>query len=305
MRKDVGHEMTDKLLSKLEKELLNVYNECYNKTKKKLNSVKSVLAKYDKELTKNERIKLWKEKKRLEALLNSLVEDIQEVNKLAESIINNELLNVYEINSNYANYLLEIESGYQLNFKLYNQEIIKQLLLDEENNFTKIALNNLKDKKRIYKELKNSFMQSIRLGESIEQIAKRVRKIVNKNMNDSIRIARTETTRMESIGRQEMFKKGEDMGLKLKKVWISTADSRTRESHLLLNRKSVGLDERFSNGLRYPGDYTGRASEVCNCRCSHVVEIEGVKKSSNLQKLEKEVQNATYQEWLRRKSKKK
>ena len=54
---------------------------------------------------------------------------------------------------------------------------------------------------------------------TIKEIAKRVQGVVNKNMNDSIRIARTETTRLESIGREEVFNKGQDMGLKMKKVF--------------------------------------------------------------------------------------
>jgi hypothetical protein len=60
----------------------------------------------------------------------------------------------------------------------------------------------------------------------------------------------------------------------VRKVWISTKDGRTRDSHRALDTESVGLDERFSNGLEYPGDPAGDASETVNCRCVMLTRID-------------------------------
>lgn len=301
INEDIGHKISDYELEKLERKLKKLYDECYKETKQQFDRIEAILSEYKDSMTDKERERLWRKKGRLNSMLDALTDDIRQTNVTATNMINDHRLNIYEINYNYGAYFMEVEGGYKLDFRLYNQEIFKELLKDNVNPFNKIALDHIKDKKLIYKSLKNSFLQSIRLGESINEIAARIKKIVGKNNYDSVRIARTETTRLESIGREEAFKKGEEAGLKLKKVWISTIDSRTRDAHLLLNGVAINMDETFENGLKYPGDFNSAASEVINCRCSHVVEIQGVKKSANLEKLDDDLQEQTLQEWLRRK----
>ena len=51
------------------------------------------------------------------------------------------------------------------------------------------------------------------------------------------------------------------------KRWLSASDEDVRDSHRELNGEVVPVGERFSNGLRYPGDPEGEAGEVINCRC--------------------------------------
>ncbi len=60
-------------------------------------------------------------------------------------------------------------------------------------------------------------------------------------------------------------------GLRLTKVWLSTPDGRTRADHRDADGQEVGIDEMFDVGgeeLAYPGDPSGSASNVCQCRCT-------------------------------------
>jgi hypothetical protein len=53
--------------------------------------------------------------------------------------------------------------------------------------------------------------------------------------------------------------------------WISTADERTRPSHLAADKQRTLLGQPFTVGgaqLLFPGDPRGPAQEVINCRCS-------------------------------------
>lgn len=78
-------------------------------------------------------------------------------------------------------------------------------------------------------------------------------------------------------------------------IWVSMSksnglaalDSRTRGSHRHLDGETVKLDAEFSNGLKYPGDPDGPASEVYNCRCTLVpvigdVEYDEVERADKL-----------------------
>lgn len=298
---DYGHKIADENLQLLQEELTNLYKECFKQARKELKEVEEITKQYKDTMTKKERQELWKEKQRLISMLNRLTDDIQNVNQLAVEMINDNILNTYIENYNYAMYDMERVTGFNLDTRLYNREILKELAIKNDSKYFKIAIDNITDKSRIYKELKRNFIQAIVLGETPEQIAKRVKRVTGKNLNSSMRIARTETTRLESKGRYDMYKKGEDMGIKLKKKWISTIDNRTRHSHLYLQGEIVGLDEKFSNGLLRPADKGGRPEEVVNCRCTIVSVVQGVEPSASLKKLEEDIRNKTYEEFKRRK----
>lgn len=299
---DIAHKESDKILEELEKELKKLYSSCYKKNKAEFEKALNKLLK-NKKLTVQQQNELLEEMQRYEDIIKQLAEEIKNANVTASNMINGEMVNVYSTNYNYGAYMVENASGYNCSFNIYNQNAIKKLLADNINPFTMISLDEAKDKDIIYRLLKRQFAAAIINGETIEDIANRVKATTEKNMNDSIRIARTETTRISNLGRQDAFEYGESKGLKLSKKWISTADSRTRDRHLKMMNETVGLNEKFSNGLDYPGGLGGAASEVCNCRCTHIVEFNGVKKGTNELKLEEDLKNMAYNEWLKRQNK--
>jgi len=47
-----------------------------------------------------------------------------------------------------------------------------------------------------------------------------------------------------------------------------------RASHAALKGETVGIDETYSNGAKWPGDSILDASEVAFCSCTSEVEIE-------------------------------
>lgn len=82
-------------------------------------------------------------------------------------------------------------------------------------------------------------------------------------------IARTEGHRIQVQSAFEASHKAKARGADVVKEWNATLDAKTRDSHVKVDGEIRELDEKFSNGLMFPGDPDGGAAEVCNCRCAY------------------------------------
>jgi len=64
-------------------------------------------------------------------------------------------------------------------------------------------------------------------------------------------------------------------GLPMMKQWV-TSGSRVRDTHMMVSTDPIKLDELFAVGesmLMQPGDPSGDASEIINCRCQAVYSL--------------------------------
>ena len=57
------------------------------------------------------------------------------------------------------------------------------------------------------------------------------------------------------------------------KTWSTAGDMNVRDRHRALDGETVQIDERFSNGARYPVDPLLSAADRINCRCGLLFEI--------------------------------
>lgn len=124
-------------------------------------------------------------------------------------------------------------------------------------------------------QLKNIITSSFSEQQSATELKARIEdafKVITGSK--ALTIARTETLTAVSIGQDlktRSFKTANPSRAKdLKRVWITAEDEKVRPTHVLNNGVVVESGKEFPNGLRYPRDYKGSASEVCNCRCSFV-----------------------------------
>ena len=162
-------------------------------------------------------------------------------------------------------------------FDLQGQGVPLMLPLDQEQMISAITLNS-KLSSPLYNALgynvdylKTSVRQEISRGIaqslSYQEIARNIKNTTNVDYNKSLRIAKTEGHRIQNESAYNVQVRAKEKGANIVKQWDSTLDSRTRESHQKLDGEVVGIDEKFSNGLLYPGDSNGTAGEVINCRC--------------------------------------
>ena len=118
------------------------------------------------------------------------------------------------------------------------------------------------------KSLREALSEGVRQGESIPQLSNRVKEIFKSRRGwEAERIARTEVLLSSNWAALEAYRQS---GVVEKKEWLATPDERTRPNHWAMNGEVVGLKERFSNGLRYPGDMMAPPEEIINCRCTTI-----------------------------------
>lgn len=118
------------------------------------------------------------------------------------------------------------------------------------------------------KKIQSEISRGIATGKMYQDIAADLSRSAGVSYNNAMRIARTEGHRIQCKATMDACYKAQDRGAEIVKQWNAALDARTRDSHLKIDGEIKNLDEKFSNGLLYPGDPAGKASEVINCRCT-------------------------------------
>ena len=118
------------------------------------------------------------------------------------------------------------------------------------------------------KKITAQVSRGIATGMTFKQVAQQLSAYTNIGFNNAVRIARTEGHRIQCQSGMDACYKAKEKGADVVKQWDSTLDAKTRESHVQVDGEIKELDEKFSNGLMFPGDPSGGAAEVVNCRCA-------------------------------------
>lgn len=293
---DYAHKLTDDELKALEKRISDEYKQAEKEVEEKLNNYLSSFARKDaieaqkvadgiitqKEYD-NWRVNQMATGKRWDNLRNSLAEDYHNANMIARGMTTDQSKEVYALNYNYGGFEVESATGLDTGFILYDKSTVERLMRDDPQMLPppgKKVAERIKAGQDVLwnnQQIQSVMMQSLLQGESIGKIANRLAVAVgDSNKVGAIRNARTMTTGAENAGRVDSYKRAEEMGIKLKQMWVATLDERTRQSHRELDGQSVEPGEVFSNGCEYPGDPKGRPEEVYNCRCTLVAKLPGV-----------------------------
>ena len=82
----------------------------------------------------------------------------------------------------------------------------------------------------------------------------------------AVTVVRFAVGRVTALGSYGAYKTALQ-GRVISKTWV-TNSTNPRDSHYAMNGETVGIMDRFSNGLRWPGDYEGSPEETVHCECS-------------------------------------
>ena len=164
--------------------------------------------------------------------------------------------------------------GIPLCFPLDQEAMVRAVQLDSK--ISEGLYNHLgEDVKTLKKHITAQVSRGISTGMSFQQIAQQLSgKMMGTYENPggslayAMRIARTEGHRIQVQGAMDACYKAKDKGADVVKQWDAALDSRTRDSHAQVDGEIRELDKPFSNKLMFPGDPSGGAAEVVNCRCA-------------------------------------
>ena len=293
---DKAHRLTDQKLEEMEKRLSAIYSRAKKEIQKTADEYFSKFAKQDEAKRKlleqgkitEEEYKKWRKGKvmygkRFTEMKEQCAKQLLNVNQTALAYVNGELPEVYAINYNALAGSVDGVGGYS--FTLVDADTVRNLAVTDTSLLPYKELDPKKDIPWNMKKINAETLQGILQGESMDKIAKRLRNVQEMNKTQAIRSARTIVTGAENKGRQDSYERAEADGIILQKEWLATNDGRTRHSHAALDGAIVDQDNKFDNGLMYPGDPSGRPEEVYNCRCTLIAKVNGFKKA--------QVQNAT------------
>jgi len=309
---DYGHREADKELFALIRRLHLSYRQAriglQDKIEKYLDEFEKEDAEkralYDSGELSHEEYTRWKYStlagtKQWKRMLNQLADDMTHQNQIAASMIDDTLPDVYALNHNYGTFEAEKGSGYDTTYTLYDKNTVKRLLTEDEDLLPHPRVPVEKDKLWNKQHLQSAVLQGILTGEPMKDIAKRFQSVTDMTERAAMRNARTAVTGAENAGRIDSYIRAQNMGIKMKQMWMATLDARTRDSHAIMDGEQQEVGKKFSNGCRYPGDPQGAPAEYYNCRCTLVAIVEGADPyNPNLRPSEylKE-QGLTYEEW--------
>lgn len=265
---DKGQIYTDKQLRELAKRLKIDYATLIKEMDARFGEFYKRVSDYQKEQEKKKNKTNLLKKAAIIMELQLLKPTNKEIRDIAKDITlfnQKELIKVGQTMDNIYNYNVLYQSE-KIGKSSYYGEIIAN-----QKDITTPTLNKQKDIAYNSKNIRRTLTNSLNNGDSVQNISKALARTMSQNRNNTIMRARTLATGTESRGRLDtLLYANEELGTNYKKQWDNSHDMKVRDAHA--NGMGVGgeirkIDEKFSNGLKYPGEFGGAWSEIANCRC--------------------------------------
>ena len=306
---DRAHGWTDEQIEALERRISREYGQAAREMRALL---EDRMARYASELEQRERAlddtpearrahREWLRRRAadrewVEGMVDSLEGSAMDAHGRAMGMVEDRLPRVYAENADWAAFEVDRAARVDTAFTLTDEDTVRQLMGRGELLFEPPRPDAAKVKAWTDRKLTSTITQGILRGESVPHVADRVAEVCGSGRAAAVRTARTACTGAENAGRVSSYQRARRLGIGLRQEWMATLDGRTRDSHRLLDGERTEVGERFSNGLRFPGDPQGTAAEVYNCRCTLVPAVDGVDQSAAA-RFSRLPEGMTYEDW--------
>lgn len=319
---DEGIRARESVEKQLELRLKRTYTEAQNDILKKLDEFTSKYKEKDKKMRERlekgeiteEKYKRWLSGQvfmgaQWEEKVKDITDMLTDVRKDDLKMIHDRQIDVFATNANYQAYKMEHDIGKNFGFDLYDKDAVKNLISKKPALLPEKIVDPKKHNHWNQGIIANAVTQGIIQGESIPKIAARIANTTaNHDLNASTMYARTAMTCAQNSGRMQMLRDSKAMGINVKKKWMSTHDSRTRDSHIRLDGQVQEVEKPFKSAfgnIEYPGDPKAHPGDVYNCRCTLVYVYPEYDDVVEKYETDKSLKTINFQEWKEKKKKKK
>lgn len=279
----------DKRLSEMEASIASIYEEAAAEGTRQLERYLATFEERDavmyaryleEEITEDEWLR-WRSThilrtQRYQATIDSLTDVLVNADISAMALVDGNLPYVLAQSYNFTQFVGNIiaeNTGLNVGtFQIYNTRTVQALIRDNPNLLPTVDIPL--DQQWNRTQINRAVTQGILHGDSMDRIAERFQHVAQMDDNSAIRNARTAVTAAENMARNEAYNFIRSQGIDMVKEWSAIHDSRTRDTHLLLDGTRPNEDGYFGEGIldkdhlmQYPADPNGEGKERYNCRC--------------------------------------
>ena len=213
----------------------------------------------------------------LQGQLKLILSPIQASHEEYYNIIKKHILREYDLGTNEGDRLVQLNNPDIVVAETINEirrnnlfgtlEYTEEKLLNEEFIASQQTIN------RVDETINKIITDGYKSGKGIDHVARELRtRFQQLKTWESVRIARTE---IHTAHNQGIMKSYETLGVNYTQ-WKSAHDKRVRgnrktdrANHIIMDGEIIPFGGTYSNGLKYPGDKSGKIEEWINCRCSN------------------------------------
>lgn len=314
---DPGTRYADRQQKEIEKRLRSIYEKASREIIDRLNAHSQRMYAKDREMRAkrdageitNAQYKDWlRGQMYVEKIWNDQITSATSVlltaNEQANAIVEGQRRAVFTENANWQAYSIEKDTRGAISFGLYDSATVTRLIREQPELLPPRKVNGERDKAWNREKIAAIMARGVITGTPLPEIAKHIgTECGSGNEKAMLRYARTAMTGAQNGGRIEVMHEAQDMGIKVKKTWISTLDERTRPAHQMLDGQTEDIDQPFSSILgpiMYPGDPAADEANVWNCRCTLGYEYPEYQNRDVMrydQYAGEDIEDITYQEW--------
>lgn len=287
----------EKLLQASER---NVSKELYQMYKSLADDISKEIIALQKEIDETDKFPKKLQKERLEAIRNQMDRKIRIVEQDQKSSIWSFLRYNGDTAYNSLFYEFEMSEKIPLAFSLLTDKQLN-VIINTPVASRKLSTRLKGNARKMKKNLNRVLMQVFGQGLSTQKMARQISDIGGAEYRRAMNIARTEAGRVTGVTRQQSQNHAKELGVYVKKGWVSTLDGKTRHNHRELDGQVRKVEEYFEvNGRRALQPHMfGVASEDVNCRCISISVLEGYEPSLRRDNETHEVTDyKNYNDWI-------
>lgn len=293
---DTGHTDTEDIISALEDEITALYRKAGEEAEERMLRYLQDFARQDEKNKKSvidgkmseRKYKKWRAQsmatgQRYKNVVKDLATDLSHASEIAATMANNRTADAYATNHNWAAYTIE-DANTGVSFDLYDRATVERLITSGDIKLPQTRVDLPEELRWNTRKIHDEITSGILQGKSIPDIAKGLQSVADMDKRAAIRNARTLTTGAQNAGRQDTYAEAAQMGIDLRREWVSAIDDRTREAHAKLDGQLADVDKPFKSilgDIMYPGDPDAVPANVYNCRCTlaaYFPELGGIEK---------------------------